>query len=116
MNVSGSRRLVGLAPANTSEATMLTAGDENPNIVGLIIANTTGSAAVATVKWGDGSTDYPILSAYSIAANTSYFQDLLLPLRSGYTIKVTSGTSNALTFTLVVVDFAGRLGSAHEAA
>lgn len=101
--ISGQRRLIGLKPADTNEATMLTAAKEFSVIVGVIVANNTGSAAVATVKWGDGSTDYDVISGKSVAANDSIYPDVFLPLREGYTIKVTSGTGNALTFTLVIV-------------
>src|SRR3990172_5032816 len=83
---------------------MLTAGDDRPVIVGLVIANNTGGAVAATVRWGNGTTDYDILAAKSIAANDVYIPDLPpVPLRNGYTVKVTSGSGNALTFTLVVV-------------
>ena len=104
VNIGGQRRVIGLKPANTSEATMLTAGDDRPVIVGLVIANNTGGAVAATVRWGNGTTDYDILAAKSIAANDVYIPDLPpVPLRNGYTVKVTSGSGNALTFTLVVV-------------
>lgn len=103
INIGGQRRAIGLKPANTNEATMLTAGKDMPVLIGLIVANNTGSAANATVRWGNGTTDYDIVAAKSIAANDSYLPDLPpIPLREGYTIKVTSGTGNALTFTLVI--------------
>lgn len=107
--VPGNNRLIGLTPANTSEATMFTAAAERPVVVGLIIANAHSSAVAATMKWTDGSTDYPILSAKSIAANDSFFQDVFLPLFDGYEVKVTSGSANMLTFTLVVVERVGSL-------
>ena len=68
-----------------------------------IICNSTASAAVATVKWGDGSTDYDVIAGKSIAANSSEVYDLMLPLRENHTVKVTSGTGNALTFSFVIV-------------
>lgn len=107
--IDGPGRMVGLKPANTSEADILTAGDERPVVVGIVIANNTGSAATATLRWNDGTTSYDILAAKSVAANDTLFVDqIFLPLRSGYKIKVTSGTGNALTFTLVVVERVGR--------
>ena len=59
--VDGTRRIISSTPANTSEATLYTAAKENPVVVQLIITNLTASAANATVKWGDGSTDYDLL-------------------------------------------------------
>ncbi|MDP3971976.1 MAG: hypothetical protein Q8P61_03585 [Candidatus Nanopelagicales bacterium] len=108
--VGGTRRLVGLKPANTNEATMFTAGSERPVVVQIVVANNTGSAAAATIKWGDGSTDYDVISGKSIGANDSWIQDIFLPLFDAYTIKVTSGTGNALTFTLAIVEYSGALG------
>lgn len=84
---------------------MLTATKAIPTIVGIIIANNTGGAIAATMRWGNGSTDYDVLAAKSVAANDSYINnDVYLPLREGHTIKVTSATGNALTFTLVIVE------------
>lgn len=99
--LSGPRRIIGLTPANTNEATMLTAGKENPIVTEIYITNITGVTANATVKWGDG-TDYAILSAHAVA--NSVHLDVCIPLRATHTIKVTSGTGSALTFSLVVVE------------
>lgn len=102
--VGGQRTPKGLKPSDTNEATMYTAGKEFPVIVGMAVANNTGSAANATIRWGDGSTDYDIIATKSVAAHdTLFLPDIFLPLREGYTIKVTSGTGNALTFTLIIV-------------
>lgn len=111
--VTGTRRLSGLTPANTSEATMLTAGNEKSVVVGVYIANLTGSAANATVKWGDGSTDFAVIDTHSIAARAYLHLDIFLPLVSGGTIKVTSGTNSALAFTLIIIEFGGKIGAGH---
>tara|TARA_R110000822_G_scaffold50138_7_gene131223 strand:- start:5504 stop:5926 length:423 start_codon:yes stop_codon:yes gene_type:complete len=105
----GFARPIGLAPTDTAEATLLTAGPENPVLVGLMISNITGSAAAATVKWGDGTTDYSIVTAKSIAANDTFFQDLFVPLVDGGAIKVTSGAGDALVFTAIVVEYGSEL-------
>jgi len=110
--VSGTRRPIGLAPVNTAEATMLTVGPEGAVVVAVYIANLTGSGANATVKWGNGVTDYAIINIEAVAARSHLHLDVLLPLREGYTIKVTSGTNDALAFTLVVVEFGGKFGVA----
>jgi hypothetical protein len=114
VELRGPRRIVSLAPANTSEATMFTAGREGSVIACIHICNTSGSARTATVKWGDSSasTDYAILSAYSISANTIYTSPdaLMAPLQEGDTIKVTSSAANDLTFTLLIVETAFAFG------
>lgn len=107
--IPGNNRLIGLTPEDTNEATMFTAAGERPVVAGIIIANAHSSAVAATVKWGDGSTDFPIIPAKSIPANSNMIQDLFLPLFDGYTIKVTSGMADLLTFTLVVVERVGSL-------
>lgn len=108
VSVGGQRSIYGLTPADTNEATMLTAGKDSPVVVGIRIVNLTGSAANATVKWGNGATDFAICDTKSVAARD--YLDVLsddglpfLPLREGYTIKVTSGTGGALAFTLITV-------------
>ena len=108
--VPGPRRLVGLTPADTNEATMLTAGADGTVVVELWITNLTGTAANATVKWGDGSTDFAVIDTYSVAARMFLHEPVLLPLRKDWTIKVTSGTNSALAFTIVVVEYPGGLG------
>lgn len=111
--VPGARRQVSSTPADTNEATLLTAGKENPTVVEIWITNLTGTAANATVKWGDGSSDYSLIDTKAIAARDYLQAPCLIPLRDGYTIKITSGTGNALTFTIVIVEFPGRLGGEH---
>lgn len=113
VHVTGTRRLKGLTPANTSEATMLTAGKERPSVVAVYIANLTGSAANATVKWGDGSTDFAVIDTYSVAARSFLHAEVFLPLREGWTIKVTSGTNNALAFTLVIAEYGSAVSGEH---
>ena len=114
VELRGPRRLISLAPANTSEATMFTAGKEGSVIACLHICNSSASARTATVKWGDASasTDYPILSAYSITGNTVYTSPdaLMLPLQEDDTIKVTSSAADDLTFTVVLVETAFAFG------
>lgn len=101
--IGGQRRIIGLKPSDTAQHTMLTAGADMPVVVGLIVANNTASGIAATVRWGDGTTDYDIIAAKSVAANDVYMPDMPpIPLRSGYTIKVTSGTGSALTFSLIL--------------
>lgn len=94
-------------PANTNEATLFTAGKRGGVLVQMYIANVTGSAANATVKWGDGSTDHAVVSVKSIAGNDYLHLDMNIPLREGQTVKITSGTNSALTFTAVVIERIG---------
>jgi len=114
VELRGPRRLISIAPANTSEATMFTAGKEGAVVACLHICNTSASARTATVKWGDSSasTDYSILSAYSITGNTVYTlpEALMLPLKQEDTIKVTSSAADDLTFTILLVETAFAFG------
>ena len=110
MEVSGPRRIISSTPANTNEATLLTAGEERPVIIQVMVTNLTGTAANATVKWGDGSTDYSIIDTYSVPARGFVVENFVIPLRETYTIKITSGTGSALTFSVVVVETAFQFG------
>lgn len=80
----------------------------------IVVANTTGSAANATVavytngavaqgSAPSGGTAYPIVSAVSVPANASLIavdKTTAVYLMEGTSISITSGTSNALTFTI----------------
>lgn len=101
--IRGQYQIIGLTPANTNEATMFTAGSEFPVLTNIHVANVTASIADATIKWNDGSTSYSLIDTFGVPGRGYLVEDLFIPLRSSYTIKVTSGTANALTFTLVVV-------------
>jgi hypothetical protein len=80
----------------------------------IVVANTTGSAANATVSVytngavaqgsaPSGGTAYPIVSAVSVPANASLIavdKTTSLYLQEGTSISITSGTANSLTFSI----------------
>lgn len=80
----------------------------------IVVANTTGSAANATVSiYSNGAvaqgsapssgTAYPIVSAVSVPANASLIavdKTTAIYLMEGTSISITSGTGSALTFTI----------------
>jgi hypothetical protein len=80
----------------------------------IVVANTTGSAANATVSiytngavaQGSapaGGTAYPVISAVSVPANASLIavdKTTAIYLQEGTSISITSGTANSLTFTI----------------
>lgn len=80
----------------------------------IVVANTTGSAANATVSiytngavaqngTPSGGTAYPIVSAVSVPANASLIavdKSTGLYLMEGTSISITSGTTSALTFSI----------------
>jgi len=84
----------------------------------IVVANTTGSAANATVSIysngavaqgsaPSGGTAYPVVSAVSVPANASLIavdKTTAIYLMEGTSISITSGTSNALTFTISYED------------
>lgn len=105
--VPGKRRLVSLKPADTNEATIFTAGPYGATVLAVVISNNTGTAANATVRWRDdsASTDWDIIATKSVGVNdTLYINEAVFPLRESDLIKVTSGTGNALTFTVLVAE------------
>ena len=80
----------------------------------IVVANTTGSAANATVSIytngavaqgsaPSGGTAYPVVSAVSVPANASLIavdKTTAIYLQEGTSISITSGTANSLTFTI----------------
>ena len=84
----------------------------------LVVANTTGSAANATVSiytngavaQGSapaGGTAYPVVSTISVPANASLVavdKTTAIYLMEGTSISITSGTANALTFSISYED------------
>ena len=80
----------------------------------IVVSNTTGSAANATVSiytngavaQGSapaGGTAYPVVSAVSVPANASLIavdKTTAIYLQEGTSISITSGTANALTFSI----------------
>lgn len=80
----------------------------------IVVANTTGSAANATVavysngavaqgSAPSGGIAYPIVSAVSVPANASLIavdKTTAVYLMEGNSISITSGTANSLTFTI----------------
>lgn len=118
IDIFGTRRTVSVTPANTSEATLyaVPAGMKSADVVALWIANLTASAANATVQWSDGTNDFSLIDTKSIAAR-DYHQpvEFFVPLPEAGSIKITSGTNSALTFTIVVVEFSGAVGGRQAA-
>lgn len=106
VSVKNNKILAQLRPANTSTATAVTPLGKGLDIVyTLIIANTTGTAANASVYYDEDGTTYDqstaLLYAVPVPANDStvlYFKGGI-PLEQGANIGIQSGTSNALTFT-----------------
>ena len=84
----------------------------------IVVANSTGSAANATVSiYTNGAvaqgsapssgTAYPIVSAISVPANASLIavdKTTAIYLQEGTSITITSGTANALTFSISYED------------
>lgn len=80
----------------------------------IVVANTTGSAANATVSVYSngavaqgsapaGGTAYPVVSAVSVPANASLIavdKTTAIYLMEGTSISITAGTASALTFTI----------------
>ena len=80
----------------------------------IVVANTTASAAAATVavysngavaqgSAPSGGTAYPVISAVSVPANASLIavdKTTAIYLMEGTSIAITSGTASALTYTI----------------
>ena len=99
-----------LTPANTTANVLLAnsaASGKVLKINQIIAANTTGTAATATIAVntaaGGGGTSYSIAGAISVPANASLIvvdKTLQLYLEEDKSILATSGTSSAITYTV----------------
>lgn len=106
----GSRLTKAAAPADTNAATLYTVGADMLGAVlsGMNISGTSTSGS-ATVWWNDGSTDYLLLDAKAISANTTELYTFGNPfIKPGGSIKVKTSNANHLTFVLTVEQMTGR--------
>ena len=99
-----------LTPANTTANVLLANAASSGKVLKInqiIAANTTGTAANATIAVntaaGGGGTSYSIAGAISVPANASLIvvdKTLQLYLEEDKSILATSGTSSAITYTV----------------
>lgn len=109
VDIHGTKRPVSLRPTDALENTLFTARKELPSIVEIWISNEDSSARDATVKYGNGTTDYMLIPTKSIPAKDFIREDCLIPLREGWTIKVTASVADKVTFTVIIVEHSGRV-------
>lgn len=105
------------APTGTTAVVLLTNAASSGTVYKInqiVAANTTASAANATVSIytngavaqgsaPSGGTAYPVISAVSVPANASLIavdKTTAIYLQEGTCISITSGTANALTFSV----------------
>lgn len=101
------KQLGQLRPANTSAASLFSPPDARPYVfTKLLVTNTTGTAAAASVFHDTDGTTYDestaLLFGKSVPANDYILLDIADAgdYRVAGNVGVKSGTSNALTFTL----------------
>ena len=91
------------APASTAEATLYTVPSATQTVVSTIsVANLTATAAVASINIGvagaASSNANTLLKTVSIAANSVAAFTIGVTIGATDVIRITSGTSNALSF------------------
>jgi hypothetical protein len=106
-----------LTPSGTSAVVLLPNAASSNNVLRInqiVVANTTGTAATATVSIytngavaqgsaPSGGTAFPVASAISVPANASLIvvdKTTAIYLNEGTSITVTSGTGSALTYSI----------------
>lgn len=92
------------APANTSNADLLTAASGHEYVIStLVVANTTASAATARafarINAAAAAASNAILYDVSIPANSTATFTLGITLDASDVLTIQTGTANALTFT-----------------
>lgn len=97
-------------PADTNAATIYTVpgAPARARLVGLNISGDVTSGA-ATVWINDGSTDWLVLDAKAISANTTEVYDFGHPILSaGHSVKVKTSAASKITFALTVSEMLSR--------
>lgn len=105
-NFPGSWQTFFQAPTTTAAAAVYSVptGVKSAVLIGLNISATTGGAA-ATVWISNGVTDYPVLDAKSITANTAELYTFGNPvLKTGWSVKIKDGTGSKLTFAATIAE------------
>lgn len=106
MLIAKRKMLALLAPADTAEATLLTVGAGKQVELMLYISNVTDTAANVTVKIVSGGVTVPVRTTTSLAANaTNDAAPIKVNLSAGDSIKVTSGTANAIAFVATGIEY-----------
>jgi hypothetical protein len=82
-------------------------------VIGIRLANITGTAAVATVAWFDSAAadQYRLLFQHTVPANGAVWLPLeAFALNQGDQIRVQAGTASALDVVLSIAETPGRSG------
>lgn len=108
---SASRQTFFSKPADTNAATIYTASEVRSATLEAMNIATTGASDV-TVWLNNGTTDYLLLDAFVMAANTQLLHTFGNPvMRDGWSVKVKTSNADDATFTLTVAEETGRLQS-----
>lgn len=100
-------RTIASKPSDTNAATIYAPGTGATGVLKYMNIAAT-SAASATVWWNDGSTDYLLLDAYSLPANTSVafvFGEPVIRGDDSAVLKVKTSSANNITFTARIDEF-----------
>lgn len=108
---NASRQTFFSKPANLTANTAYTCNNVRTATLEAVNIATTGASNV-TVWINNGTTDYLLLDAFVMAANTQVLHTFGNPvLRDGWTIKVMTSNADDATFTVTVAEETGNLGA-----
>lgn len=97
-------RIIGPILLTNSTVTLYTVPAATQAIVRSIhIANTSGTAATATLSIGADAAGTRLLGAFSVPANGTYDWSGFLPVAAAETIRGQSGTTNVLTIVVSAI-------------
>ena len=103
---NGSRQTFFSKPSNTTANTVYTCALSDGSTATLEAINIACTGACNITIWlNNGTTDYLLLDAFVMAANTQVLHDFGNPvLRDGWAIKVMTSNADDATFTVVVAE------------
>lgn len=110
-NIMGNRAKYATIPSDGNAETLFTAVNERPCLVGVVICNKDASAHDVSLIFNDGTTDYPIINEYSLAADEFIVPDLPpIQLEEGESLKVQADAGNVVSFIASVIETGGVSG------
>jgi hypothetical protein len=109
--VEGTRKSIGTDLTTTNPTAVLTASAEtNYAVLGISFANTdTLNSCDFKMEWNDGTTDFVLVEAVTVAASEAFYYDFpIFLLRGTGSVKVTAQNANDLHVVVSYVETQGR--------
>lgn len=110
VTINGALTAIKAKPSVTTATTIYTAGSDNPWLIGVQVANTSGTAATVLLEVVTATVGYAIIPTMSVPANDAFEgPGFPIPMRSGDIIRATLGTADVIDIIVTVMERPGAL-------